>query len=158
MEGKQRERIAKAEGIENERQLFLLKVAALYHDTGFLQTYANHEQKSCEIFLRDSDDFGFSKDEKELITSLIMATKLPQTPHALLEKIICDADLDYLGRGDFFEIGEGLRKEFLKFGVINSAAEWDALQIKFLSNHHYHTITSKNLRERAKQENIAKLP
>src|SRR5215212_3088504 len=32
-------RIASEEGITNERDLFLLKVAALYHDSGFLETY-----------------------------------------------------------------------------------------------------------------------
>ena len=32
------------------------------------------------------------------------ATKIPQTPLTKLEEIICDADLDYLGREDFFEI------------------------------------------------------
>ncbi len=37
------ERIAREEGIEDEQILFLLKVAALYHDTGYLQTYRNHE-------------------------------------------------------------------------------------------------------------------
>jgi uncharacterized protein len=39
----QAERIAKAENITNEEDLFLLKVACLYHDSGFLYTYAGHE-------------------------------------------------------------------------------------------------------------------
>src|SRR5881394_1535151 len=57
-------RIAAVEGITNERDLFLLKVAALYHDSGFLETYSHHEKKSCEIFLNDTLDFNFSESEK----------------------------------------------------------------------------------------------
>ena len=39
---KQAERIAKEENINNEEDLFLLKVACLYHDSGFLTTYKGH--------------------------------------------------------------------------------------------------------------------
>lgn len=154
---KQCERIAMEEGVE-DRDLFLLKIAALYHDTGFLKTYFNHEDMSCRIFMEDAAIFNFSEEDKELVNSLIMATKLPQTPNSLLEKIICDADLDYLGRSDFFTIGEGLRREFLKYSIIQSDNEWDQLQVKFLTTHQYHTESSRRCREGQKQANIARLP
>lgn len=152
------ERIARAEGVVDERQLFLLKVAALYHDTGFLLTYANHEEVSCEIFLKEAADLNILEEETSFVTRLIMVTKLPQRPTNLLEQVICDADLDYLGRDDFFEIADGLKREFIEYGVIDSAKDWDALQHKFLSNQQYHSLTSRKLREEAKQQNIAKLP
>ncbi len=151
------ERIAKAEGVEDEKDLYLLKVAALYHDTGFLRVYKKHEEAGCGIFLEDAADFDFTEEEKQRITSLIMATKLPQMPVTIFEKIICDADLDYLGRDDFFKIGNDLRREFLKHDIIKSDEEWHRLQINFLTAHHYHTETSRNEREEAKQANIAKL-
>ena len=154
---RQCERIAADEGVE-DHDLFLLKVAALYHDTGFLKTYFDHEEMSCRIFMEDASLFNFSAEDTDLIKSLIMATKLPQTPKNLLEKIICDADLDYLGRTDFFTIGEGLRKEFLKYSIIHSDKEWDELQVKFLTSHQYHTESSRRNRESQKQENITKLP
>ena len=154
----QSERIAREEGVTDEKELYLLKVAALYHDTGFLRTYAHHEVVSCEIFREDADQFGFSESQKEVITGLIMATRLPQTPTTLLQKVICDADLDYLGRDDFFEIGDSLRREFLKYGVIQSNEEWNKLQAKFLSSHQYFTETSRQLREIPKRENIKRLP
>lgn len=151
------ERIANEEGVENSRNVFLLKVAALYHDTGFLVTYANHEEASCKIFLEESAEYDFSDEEKAFVTRLIMATKLPQTPKDVYERIICDADLDYLGRPDFFSIGDGLRKEFLHFGIVKSNEQWEALQIKFLTSHFYHTETSKRIREEAKQKNLTQL-
>jgi uncharacterized protein len=153
----QSQRIAIAEGIQDTRQILLLKIAALYHDTGFSRTYAKHEAVGCAIFLEDTVDFDFSEEDKSVVMGLIMATQIPQSPKNLLERIICDADLDYLGRPDFFEIGEGLRKEFLTYGIIANNEEWDNLQIKFLKAHSYHTESSRKLREPAKQHNFTQL-
>ena len=151
------ERIALSEGVTDPEQLFLLKVAALYHDTGFLRTYSEHESKGCAIFLEDVDAMEFTEPEKKLITDLIMATKIPQKPKTLLEKIICDADLDYLGRNDFFSIGDSLRREFLCFRIVTNNEEWDKLQLNFLQKHRYHTQSSRQLREPVKQNNYAQL-
>jgi len=152
----QSERIGKEEGITGN-DLWLLKVAALYHDTGFLRVYHNHEEMSCAIFLEHSIYFQFNEEEKEKIKGIIMATKIPQKPHTLLERIICDADLDYLGRKDFYTIGEELRKEFLTYGIIHNNEEWDKLQLNFLKNHRYHTGSSQKQREAAKQKYIQQL-
>jgi len=154
---KQSERIANEEGITNERDLFLLQVASLYHDTGFLETYAEHEIKSCGIFMEDAINLDFTDKEKEIIRGLIMATKIPQQPNTLMEKIICDADLDYLGRKDFFKIGDTLRKEFLHHKIVQNNNDWEKLQLKFLQNHRFHTNTSQKKREPVKQQNLSKL-
>ena len=151
------ERIALSEGVTDPEQLFLLKVAALYHDTGFLRTYSEHESKGCTIFLEDVDSMEFTEAEKNLIVELIMSTKIPQKPKTLLEKIICDADLDYLGRNDFFAIGDNLRREFLCFHIITNNEEWEKLQLNFLQKHRYHTQSSRQLREPVKQNNYAQL-
>jgi hypothetical protein len=74
-----------------------------------------------------------------------------------LQRIICDADLDYLGRDDFFVIGDQLRREFLHFGIVSSEKAWKELQLKFLTSHHYHTQNSAELREPVKQVNLKKL-
>jgi uncharacterized protein len=147
------ERIAHEEGVD-EDNIYLLKVAALYHDTGFLRIYTGHEKVSCEFFLEDSKDFHFTEEEKGMILGMIMATKVPQEPHTLLEKIICDADLDYLGRKDFVSISDQLRREFISFGFIASNSEWEQLQLKFLNNHQYHTLSERRIREPFKKENI----
>ncbi|HEX2847036.1 MAG TPA: HD domain-containing protein [Chitinophagaceae bacterium] len=153
---KQAERIARKEGI-NESDIRILKVAALYHDSGFLKTYKNHEEMSCSVFFEDSARFHFTSEEEEKITGLILATKVPQEPGNLLEQIICDADLDYLGRNDFFTIGQELHKEFMAFGIVKSNEEWEQLQMNFLKKHQYHTHTSRQEREPVKQKNIQQL-
>lgn len=148
------ERIAAVEGLSDPRELFLLRVAALYHDTGFLLQYAHHEEASCRIFLADATRLDLSEEDKNDVLHLIMATQLPQQPNTLAERIICDADLDYLGRDDFAPNSDGLRREFLSYRIVANNEEWHERQLSFLKAHHYHTASSRKLREPVKQRNL----
>lgn len=148
------ERIAAAEGFTNPRELFLLRLAALYHDAGFLHQYVQHEEASCRIFLSDAARLDLSEEDKNDVLHLIMATQLPQQPNTLAERIICDADLDYLGRDDFPHISDRLRHEFLIYHIIASNEEWHVRQLNFLKTHRYHTASSRKLREPVKQRNL----
>jgi len=87
-----------------------------------------------------------NEPELKLVEGMIMATQIPQSPATLPEMIICDADLDYLGRDDFETISNTLKIEFMTFGVIKNDEEWDRLQVSFFNSHHYFTRTS--MRER----------
>lgn len=151
------ERIALAEGIKNERQLQQLKIAALYHDTGFLFVYKEHEKKSCEIFRQQLKDAGLLMEDMEVICSLIMATKIPQQPKTKLEEIICDADLDYLGRNDFEQISNNLKKEFFDYGFVDTEEEWLETQIKFFEAQRYFTKTAQQTRTQKKLDNLEAL-
>lgn len=147
------EKIAKSEGV-NDEDLVLLKTAALFHDTGFLFGSKNHEEKSCEIAAEYLLEYGFSQDQLDKINGMIMATKIPQTPKNHLEQIVADADLEYLGRDDFFVIGDKLFEELSMFGIVNSERDWNLLQEKFLESHHYFTETAINSRNQKKQDNL----
>lgn len=149
--------IAARESFVNEEDLLLLKVGALYHDVGFLNTYAGHEEKSCLIASAELAGFGFTKEQIEKICGMIRATKVPQNPQTLLEEIICDSDLDYLGRDDFFSIGEGLYKEFSIQKIVSNEEEWNQLQVSFLESHRYFTKTSNERRKKGKQLNLEKI-
>ncbi len=151
------ERIALEEGITDPQKLLLLKVAALYHDTGFLYAYKGHENKSCEIVRKELVDLNFTENDINTICSLIMATKIPQSPQNHLEEILCDADLDYLGRDDFEPISNHLRKEFFKLGIVNTEEEWMQLQIRFFESHQYFTKTSREKRNGKKMQHLEQL-
>jgi len=153
----QAEVLAKQEKVTDDHDVLLLKTAAVFHDSGFLFVYKNHEEKSCEIaseYLRNV----FSEEDIKKVCGMIMATKIPQTPNTLLEQIICDADLDYLGRDDFEPISQNLYKEFIVFKIIPEDIIWDHIQIKFFESHHYFTGTSISKRngEKLKHLNILK--
>lgn len=154
---RQAERIAQEEGVKDEDGLMLLRIAALYHDTGFLDTYQGHEQRSCEIMREDLEKTGLNSQELDQICGMIMATKIPQSPTSLLEEILCDADLDYLGRPDFPPISQHLMHEFLEFGIIKDEAEWDPIQIGFFEKHQYFTRSSRSIRQPGKLAHLALL-
>ena len=148
---KQSVEIAQEEGITNEQTLLELQIAGLYHDTGFLFTYIGHEEKSCDIAKRELPSFGINKNSIDNICEIIMATKMPQTPKNLLQQIICDADLDYLGRDDFFILSEKLHKEFIEYDITSNDAEWKKSRIAFFQKHTYFTKSQNERRNIGKK-------
>ena len=77
-----------------------------------------------------------------------MKTKLPPKPETLLEQIICDADLDYLGRADFIPVSGNLYRELRERGAIeDDINKWNKMQIKFIEGHQYFTNSAKKMRD-----------
>jgi hypothetical protein len=101
--------------------------------------------------------FNYSSNQIERICELIMSTKLPPKPTDLLENIICDADLDYLGRSDFIPVSNTLYEELKAQNKMNSLNEWNKIQVKFISGHQYFTKTARKLREVNKQLQIERI-
>jgi uncharacterized protein len=148
--------IGEQENID-DMEMKLLLTAALYHDSGFLVKDKGHEEESCRIAKEVLPSYQYNAEEIELICGMIMATQVPQAPKNLLEKILADADLDYLGRDDFFSIGKQLFIENANSGIICNEDEWNQSQVLFIKSHHYFTETAINLRETKKQANMNKV-
>jgi len=151
---KQAERIAGEEKVTNETDLQLLRIASLYHDSGFLFTYDEHEEASCNLVRKELPAFDISGDEIDWICGMIMATRIPQIPLNHLERIICDADLDYLGRNDFFDISQTLFQELKYNKRINNIQEWNMVQVSFFRQHLYFTKSNKLLRNPLKEKHL----
>lgn len=149
--------LAKQEGITDDASLALLKTAALYHDSGFLNTYQNHEEEGCKIVKNILPEFDYSNKEIEIICGMIMATKIPQNPKTHLEEILCDADLDYLGREDFDPIAETLYQELKERNLISGHDAWNAVQINFFKSHQYWTDSARKNRNGLKQRHLDNL-
>ena len=151
------ENYLKEEKIEDPRQQELLKVGALLHDSGFTKSYENHEENGVLLSNEILPKYGYCQKDIELVSGLIMATKVPQSPQNHLEQILCDCDLDYLGRSDFEEISQTLFKEWKALGLIQSLAEFNEKQIKFLESHSFFTKFAKSQREPNKNKQLLKL-
>lgn len=147
------EEIAEAEKISSH-DLFLLKVAVLCHDTGFTDVYRGHEALGCEFAETHLPQFGINGADIDTILGMIRATIIPQQPTNLLECIIADADLLYLGTDRFEEIGETLFHEMKSYGNLKSRREWNEIQKQFLLKHHYHTAYCRTNYEKRKHENL----
>lgn len=138
-----------------EEEYLLLKTAALYHDLGFIELYEMNEPIAIRIAGQTLPSFGYSPRENQRIQQIIAATQMPQSPDGLLENLMCDADLDSLGREDYFLVSSNLRKEQEARGIIYPDLEWFENQLTFLTNHQYFSLQGHALRDAGKQKNIA---
>lgn len=135
----------------------LLRLGVLLHDIGFTISDEEHELKGVKIAAGLMSEYGFSTKDISVVKGLIMATKIPQSPKNLMERIICDVDLDYLGRKDFYRISDLLYRELLERTAYFDRTEWNKIQIEFLENHGYHTEYAIQRRQKAKEKRIREL-
>lgn len=145
-----------AEGCSDE-EILLLKTAGLFHDAGHTVEYDNHEYHGTQLAREILPEYNYTPEQIDRICEIIMATKLPPQPKDLLEEIICDADLDYLGRSDFIPVSNTLYDELKAQNKIGSLNDWNKLQVKFISGHQYFTNTARSLREVNKQKQIERI-
>lgn len=135
----------------------LLRVAALTHDIGFVHDHRDHEARGAAMIREILPIYGFTPRELDKLAGLIMATKVPQQPKTELEKIICDADLDYLGRADFEPISETLFQELQNLNLLHDRRTWDEIQVKFLTSHTYHTDFARQNRQPQKAQRLEEI-
>ncbi|MCQ2959065.1 MAG: HD domain-containing protein [Bacteroidales bacterium] len=148
------EAIGQAEGI-NDDDMYILKTAALFHDSGFMQTYAKHEHASIEIARNYLSKENYTPEQINRVCRLIECTMITEEPTNLLEKIIRDADLDYLGRSDYMCVANELYKELLEQKLVKkNEYEWYVGQVKFLQEHKYYTDYSRSRRNPEKVKHI----
>lgn len=142
----------------SEEELLLLATAALYHDSGFIYHYYDHEDESIAIARATLPEFGYDLGQIRTIAGMIAATRMPQSPTTLLEELICDADLDLLGRDDFWPRNRDLLAEIRLF-VNRTVTEKDWLldQTRFLETHIYFSPAAHALRDRGKWQNLEQM-
>jgi len=149
----------------SDYQKYLLLIAVLFHDSGYSKVYKHNEVIGVEIARELLSDLDFSQEELDYIERIIIATEVnfqdgypQQNPNDdLLEKIMCDADLDNLGRDDFFDLSVLLIKELESQGSKIDIDIWWKNQYKFLVNHQYFTASQRNRRNEGKAKNILKV-
>jgi len=143
----------------DDRSFFIVCAAACFHDIGFILSKGElHEQKGAELagpYLKTIE-----VDEADIlaIQDCIMATKMPQMPNRLEEKIICDADLFNLGTLAFKENNRLLKKE--NESIINAKIDgiaWRKSSISMLEKHQYHTDYCRTLLSKTKADNLARM-
>ncbi|MFN5416194.1 MAG: adenylate/guanylate cyclase domain-containing protein [Flavobacteriia bacterium] len=150
-------RFAKLEGI-SEHEIMLLRTAVYYHDAGFLAQYDHNEDYAIKMAQNLLPYFGYDEHELKTVTDIIEATKSANKPKNLLEKIMCDADHDYLGRADYYHVAKKLREEMENYNIFMTEIEWIEFQLNFLENkHEYYTDTAKNIRQGGKKARILEL-
>jgi uncharacterized protein len=148
--------LGKEAGLKEEDQT-LLETAALYHDCGFTVSYDTHEEAGCTLVREVLPRFGYNPEQVERVCGLILATKVPQLPTNFLEELMCDADLDYLGRDDFEPIADSLFREFKTMKIVEDEQQWNRIQVKFLRQHHFFTPFAISRRDAGKKKHLERI-
>ena len=150
-------RIAMSENI-SERDRELLITAAYFHDTGYIREYEKNEPIAARMAGRILKLIGYKPNEVVKVQNMILATDLEREPKTHVEKILCDADLDHLGREDFFKFDGKLRDGWRARGIdVGDEAKWYKGTLEFIKKHQYYTESQKKLRDKGKQKNIKHL-
>lgn len=142
-----------------KENLEMLGLAWLFHDTGFLIQYDNNEQIWSKIAQNYLKSILYPEEKIKLVERMILAT-IPEykTPIDIYEKIIKDADMDNLGRKDFFEKSNSLKKEIEIIKNIKIRdPEWNHWLVELLREHQYEAFTQKAERDGKKHENLVKM-
>ena len=148
--------IAQKENITGH-DLLLVKIAALFHDIGFIHQNIQHEEKSCEICIEKLTQHQLDPFDIDKVCGMIMATKIPQQPQSHLENIVADADLEYLGTELFYPMSQNLFIEFRHYDPDLTLERFNEIQVNFMLKHTYHTPYCINFREETKQMHLKAL-
>ncbi len=151
------DRLADMEGIEGDN-LSLLQTAAIFHDTGFIWRYENNEELACNFAREILGDYDYTSDQIEAICNIIMSTQIPQHPDGIMAMILCDADLDYIGRGDFFITALRLHREWSENSNMKiTFKDWYLKQQSFILQHDFFTHSARQLRNDKKAHNLTQV-
>ena len=151
------EYLAKGENIQGE-DLMLLRTAAVFHDTGFLWQYDNNEPLGCKFAKELLPDYDYSDEQIEKVCDMIMATQMPQNPKNKLAEIICDADLFYIGRDDFFITALRLHREWSENSAMKiTFKDWYLKQKSFVLSHEFFTESARKLLNEKKTHNLSQI-
>ena len=134
-------------------QGFLLQTGAYLHDIIYDIHSKDNEERSALLAEDLLPTLEYGHQDIYQVKSIILATKIPTQPKSRLEEVMCDADVDNLGRPDFFEKGELLRQEM----GVQDRKVWYANTLKFLQGHRYYTEAARDLRQKGFEENITNL-
>lgn len=136
-----------------------LVLASWFHDTGYSAGVEKvHEEESQKIATEFLQARGISEEIITKVNKCILATKMPQSPTNLTERIICDADLFHLGTDDFWEMNKNLRQEINHFHDEKiSKKDWRRINIEFLQRHRYFTDYAQKYLDPVKQVHLNEL-
>lgn len=163
----------------NDELSELVKLWALFHDTGFLYQYDNNEPMARNLLEKFSKkkDWGFQErlnfsplvndflmyynyphDKLEIVNNLILATMPYLKPNNILESIIKDSDMDNVWREDFFEKWSLIRQELKNIKWIEyTDLQWAKNVYSLMRNFQYWTTTQINERWKKYWENMETL-
>ncbi len=153
--------LCECEGITWDEKEDML-IAALFHDTGFIEIYKKNEPKGAQIARSWLQKKHHNEDRIKRVERIIMATTFPDSaewlfhrPTDIFEEIIQDADMDNLGCKNSFTLSAAIYDEIRVFGHSTlSFFEYLKMDREIFTQFHFHTRTAKSERNFQKNQNL----
>ena len=139
-----------------------LHIAAWWHDAGMLvRPGKGHEEEGAAEARAFLEGLDLPERRIERIQRLILATQVSHTPTTDLERAMRDADLSNLGRPEYRDRLENLRREWQlrpdSKRDLSDDVEWYEENIAFVAGHQYLTGAANKLYGEQKQNNLDRL-
>ncbi len=136
----------------------ILSLAALFHDTGFVRTFHNHEDESKKIAAAYLSELNYPTDKITKVVNAIDATKMPHLSTDKVGALLQDADLSNLGRDDWETFSELIRQERDNLiGEKITNEEWENQNNTFLKDTLFQTREGKLKYDEGKKKNREEL-
>ncbi len=141
----------------SDSDLEIVLIASWFHDTGYYLGGNDHEKVSAKIAVEYLATQPISSSVTDKVVNCIIATKIPQSPKNLIEKVICDADLFHLSTDKFFDKTELLWKEFTFHDLKLTFDNWLNKSKDFIESHQYQTPYGKKVLLPNQEKNLLEL-
>lgn len=138
-----------------QEQLLVVELAAWFHDTGFSRTYVAHEEEGAVLAKAFLSMHGVNGNLADDVADCIRATRMPQRPDGIVQQVLCDADLAYLGSNQFFDVSDKLLIEWQEHKQNDlDENEFSMVSEEFLLNHIYFTSFARTFLDSGKERNL----
>jgi len=142
----------------SDLEMEMVMIAAWFHDIGFVRQYHGHEDQSVEIARSFLECADYDENKIAEVTEYIGATRMPQCPVTLQQKVLCDADMAHLGSKNYLDRLDLLRSEWhVKLNKVYTHEEWYMENLRFLQKHEFFTAGARQCFKKEKMRNIEKL-
>jgi predicted metal-dependent HD superfamily phosphohydrolase len=141
------------------KDTFIVTAAAWFHDSGyFTGEPLDHETRGSAIAAHYLRNINVDEETIHAVQKCILATRTPQSPVSLVEKIVCDADLYHFGTDNFAERNKLMRKEAeWRLGKKIPKDDWRKSTILFMESHQFQTDYGRSLLQDKKNQNLKAL-
>ncbi len=147
------EKIGSESGL-SEEEMNQLKIAALFHDVGYIEGSKEHEVKSAAYARLFLEERNITDEIIETVEKAILSTKIPQNPESKIATVLCDADMAHLASQNYFNYCEKLRKERSHLEKKEMDENTFLFQsLEFFMSHSYKTDYGQNVLQPKKEEN-----
>ncbi len=137
-------------------EMNILRICALFHDTGYVNSYENYKEESIKITSAFLAEHAVDQQSIDHISEIIKATKQYEGPKDKIAEVLCDADMMYIASENALEQFDLLYDErALAKSKFHKRSIFEKGSIDFFTKHSYFTEYGKTILQ-AKKEATAK--